>query len=161
MSSIDPLTGLKNRQSYYQQIEIDNGRIIAVVSIDMNELKYINDSYGHDKGDDAIVSVAKIIREYSGPQKLVYRVGGDEFIIFYRRGSKEEIEEKIKKMRDEVANAGYICSFGYTFKDNNTLNDMIKIADKNMYEDKQAVKKEILDNGGVLHPREDQIEIKE
>ena len=82
MASIDPLTGLMNRQIYYQDLAINHDKIQSVVSLDMNELKYYNDNFGHDKGDEALKVVANVIKTSSASKK-VYRIGGDEFIIFY------------------------------------------------------------------------------
>ena len=152
MAGIDPLTKLLNRQSYYQEIDINGSAINAVMSVDMNELKYYNDTYGHSKGDESLITISNILREKCG-SNLLYRVGGDEFIILYRTSNEEEIKKYIEDMREALSKTEYTCAFGYSMK-LKTIDEMVTFADKKMYEDKQAMKNEIVNQGGVLHNRE-------
>ena len=80
LACVDPLTKVMNRQSFYQEIETYPQSIDAIVSIDMNELKYLNDTYGHAKGDEALTTVSDVFIKHSHSNRI-YRVGGDEFII--------------------------------------------------------------------------------
>ena len=142
MAKKDPLTNLYNRQSYYQDIEINTKYITGVVSIDMNDLKYLNDTFGHQAGDDALKTVARIIRGNCGKSATVYRVGGDEFMIFYVRTSENVICNDIEAMRTEMSKTEYVCAFGYEMiartKD---IRDAIRVSDQLMYDNKTEIKK--------------------
>ena len=138
LACIDPLTKTLNRQSYYQEIENSVTQIEAVISVDMNDLKHLNDTYGHAKGDLALITVCDILNKYSNSNR-VYRVGGDEFIILYRHTSEEEIKKYIYNMEEELAKTEYSCAFGFSmYKEN--VEDTIKKADEMMYDNKQKMK---------------------
>ena len=78
----DPLTGLLNRQAYYSDISSEPEEITALVSIDMNGLKTINDNEGHEAGDKAIATVAECFIRAAKRKQTVYRIGGDERRLF-------------------------------------------------------------------------------
>ena len=74
-----------NRQCYYADINNDKDKITAVASVDMNDLKKINDSQGHAEGDKALYTVATCLVQGNLSKKHIYRVGGDEFVILVFR----------------------------------------------------------------------------
>ena len=153
-SRIDPLTGLLNRQSYYQVMNSSFERVKAVISVDMNELKYLNDEYGHAAGDEALVTIADVLVKNSGKSASIYRIGGDEFIIYYTDVKEDEINENIKRMRYALNLTLYSCAFGYAMRTEGIdVEECVRRADKMMYEDKSRMKKEILEKGGKLHRR--------
>ena len=138
-SRLDPLTGLLNRQSYY--LDMESERISAVVSVDMNDLKYYNDHNGHEAGDEALCAVAKVMREHSGPLATVYRVGGDEFILFYRGADRTHVEASIAAMEENMAKTPYVCAFGYAMKyEAGSMEELLTLADARMYEHKAKLK---------------------
>ena len=146
-SSIDPLTGLLNRQAYYQEMQQHAHHINYIVSIDMNNLKYINDTYGHEKGDVALKTISKIFSTYSGQHSLVFRIGGDEFIIFYTKVAEEDVLKNIENMTNKLKETEYSCAFGYTKK--GPLDDFqasIREADYYMYKNKRKMKNEEKNN---------------
>lgn len=151
IANVDPLTRLLSRQSYYQDIEIIGDKVDAVVSIDMNELKYFNDSFGHDRGDIALSTVANVFKEYA-LSKHIYRVGGDEFVIFYTNINEEELVKNIELMKEKLSEVSYSCAFGYSMKLDN-IENMIREADLNMFKDKALTKEKILKSGGEVHNR--------
>ncbi len=139
---IDTLTKLLNRQSYYRDIETAKN-ISGVVSIDMNDLKVINDTEGHAAGDTALTTVAAVMRDNCGRGGTVYRVGGDEFMIFYTATGEADIASAIAAMRREMAKTPYVCAFGYAMRRSGmALMDAIRVSDARMYEDKALLKKE-------------------
>ncbi len=85
----DPLTGLANRRAVDQRLEeamaahVGDGAPVSLVLADINRLKQVNDSFGHDAGDRLIVAVADAVSRASGlaPDSLAARIGGDEFCI--------------------------------------------------------------------------------
>ncbi|MBO4573390.1 MAG: GGDEF domain-containing protein [Clostridia bacterium] len=142
LSKIDSLTGLKNRKCYYRDLERAKRSITAVASVDMNDLKFINDTKGHAEGDKAIKTVADCLA-VSGTRKTVYRVGGDEFIILYGGKGDEMIADDIAYMRAKISETPYVCAFGYALvKDYESIELAVTVADKAMYEDKAALKRE-------------------
>ena len=154
MAMSDPLTGLLNRQSYYQTTRINSKQITAVASVDMNELKYYNDTFGHEAGDAALVTIAEALQKGCGKGATVYRVGGDEFVVIYLGIDEAGVQASIENMRRQLADTEYICAFGYDMKDpDETLDDVVSKADAQMYKDKTELKAKLVANGGVLHNR--------
>lgn len=141
MSKIDPLTSLLNRQSYYKAIQSNSRSVTGVVSVDMNDLKYLNDNLGHEAGDNALQSVSEIMLECSGQKGTPYRVGGDEFIILYADASEAEIAQAVSDMREKMEGTEYMCAFGYSMRQpGETIADSIRLSDGRMYEDKARMK---------------------
>ncbi|MBR2587262.1 GGDEF domain-containing protein [Candidatus Saccharibacteria bacterium] len=89
---IDPLTQLLNRLVYASAIrKVDYATV--VIMIDVNKFKEINDSYGHRYGDKVLRQVARFIREAYGKEAYCFRIGGDEFFAFLKRGEFEKLAE--------------------------------------------------------------------
>ncbi len=142
MGKMDPLTSLPNRQSFYQDLDSDRGSITAIISVDMNDLQYINDSLGHENGDMALVVVAGVLSHSCPKHCSVYRVGGDEFEIICRRTGETEVQDAIKSMHRNLVKTSYVCAFGYAMCEPETnLHEAIAVADANMKEDKAAIKR--------------------
>ena len=154
-ANIDPLTGLSNKRAY--EIAITDleceGCPFAIVMIDLNDLKVINDRYGHDKGDITIKNLAGLIdKVFDGSS--VYRFGGDEFVVILRDESLASCARLVKRFRDNVekisANEGLqlwekpsaACGYAvYDAKKDDSINSVFKRADDDMYEHKVAMKK--------------------
>ena len=136
----DPLTHLLNRQCYYADMEKRKDLITGVVSADMNDLKKINDTQGHAAGDLALETVAKCLLETGTRKKRIYRIGGDEFAIFYLGTKTEDIERDIEEMRGELAKTPYVCAFGYEMVDNKDIDKAMRQADQKMYSNKSKLK---------------------
>ncbi|MCW2778321.1 MAG: hypothetical protein JWN17_2046 [Frankiales bacterium] len=79
----DPLTGLANRAALLQRLEdlVEESVPAAVLFLDLDRFKIVNDSLGHSAGDDLLVTVARRLDELCGPDSLVARLGGDEFVL--------------------------------------------------------------------------------
>ena len=134
----DALTGLLNRQAYYASVKHNPKDVTAFVSIDMNGLKAINDSQGHIAGDEALITLSRCFKMATQAKQLVYRIGGDEFVIICHKTSKEELEKLIGSIKESVAKTEYKCAIGYCYSPDKekTINEMIRISDKMMYQDK-------------------------
>lgn len=143
-TKIDPLTGLFNRASFYANIDV-NKRYSAVISIDMNNLKYYNDNFGHDKGDEALAVIGTEIRKISNKNIHPYRMGGDEFLILCFNMSEEQVKIVISKLTLAInRSTEYDVAIGYSYRDNNDpLSYLVTEADKMMYEQKAQMKKDI------------------
>lgn len=134
----DPLTGLLNRQAYYQDIMNNEKEITALISLDMNGLKYTNDTFGHAKGDEALISLSNAFSKSVSTKDSLYRVGGDEFVIVSRNSSKEDSKWLIDRIKKNVSETEYTCSIGYSYRKTNeeTIDEMLKESDEMMYKEK-------------------------
>ena len=134
----DALTGLLNRQAYYASIKNSYKDITAIISIDMNGLKVINDNEGHLAGDLAITTVANCFVEVSKHRHSIYRIGGDEFIIVCKKTNEEDLVKLAEEIKNKVSETKYSISIGYSYNDspNKDLEEMVKISDQMMYADK-------------------------
>ena len=136
----DSLTGLLNRQAFYASIDNDLKSINALVSIDMNGLKVINDTQGHAAGDKALETLAFCFLQAATSKQSVYRIGGDEFVIICRRSTEEDVLQLIDRIRKNVSKTEYKCAIGYSYHPDGTdsIDVMLKESDEKMYEDKAA-----------------------
>lgn len=135
----DPLTGLLNRQAYYADSAKDKDSITALISIDMNGLKSINDNQGHTAGDKAIATLAECLQKAAKRRQSCYRVGGDEFLVLCRKNTLEEVQGYIERVRRLVNETPYSCSIGYSYSANHdkSIDALIRESDEMMYLDKQ------------------------
>ena len=110
MAHTDSLTGLPNRRSLFQVLarELDRiaryGGSAALVMIDVDDLKSVNDSHGHLFGDEVLAHVAIILQNHARTSDFVARYGGDEFVILLPNTSPEEAAVAVRRMRDAVLN---------------------------------------------------------
>lgn len=157
MSIKDSMTGLYNRLGYQQlacslfEKKRKQKENLLIIFVDMDRLKHINDKYGHEYGDMAIMIIAKAIMKYSSEDAIPIRMGGDEFLIIENMLSDEEIKRNIFDMREEVRSVavkkklpfGLSFSIGCIMTDMNLdkdLDDYIREADETMYKEKQIKK---------------------
>lgn len=153
----DDLTQLPNRryimftleQSFDYARKGGNQDSFAILNIDLNKFKWINDTYGHIAGDQVLIETARRIKGGLRGSDIVARVGGDEFLVLLPRISSETHVEKIKnKVESAIAECPVFydeqlifikVSVGYTlFSDRfSDVDDMLKLADEHMYLEKQ------------------------
>ena len=138
LTTKDSLTGLLNRQAYSSEITKEGKSITALISIDMNGLKYLNDNKGHEAGDEALVTLALCLIRPLNHRQSAYRIGGDEFIIVCRKTSKEDVRKIVEKIKKYVKETKYTCSIGYSYNEDGekSIDDLLKESDKMMYEEK-------------------------
>jgi diguanylate cyclase (GGDEF)-like protein len=134
----DALTGLLNRQAFKSDVRSNPEEITALLSIDMNGLKEINDNRGHVAGDDALTTLALCFTRSLRFRQSGYRIGGDEFAIVCRRTSQGELEELVGRIEKLVNETEYSCSIGYSYNEGGgkTVEEMLKEADDMMYSNK-------------------------
>lgn len=154
----DSLTNLHNKHSYDVQTEeynraIENGVIpeVAVIMLDINNLKYINDKFGHHKGDKYIIGCCDIIKSIV-KSSIIYRIGGDEFVIFLQGAdykNRKAIYTKLKYGFDEAYTdtaldvwMRYSASIGMSemLSSDSNIERVIKRADSEMYREKALFK---------------------
>ena len=147
----DGMTGLLNRQSFYSDAKRFGSSVTGIISIDMNELKWINDNQGHEAGDKAIKTVADCFKKGAQFDDRIYRVGGDEFFVICRNDTPDTMRRTVDKIRSSVDEAGYSCAYGLSMK--GSFDDMVREADKLMYEDKARIKASSDSGGKKVHFR--------
>ncbi|MBR3161693.1 MAG: GGDEF domain-containing protein [Bacilli bacterium] len=116
---IDPMTSLKNRNYLNHNIYKWDDNVIypqAVIMLDVNKIKQINDHYGREIGDDIIKKVASILINNQLENTDIVRTGGDEFLIYMIGYEKEKVVEYIKKLNKEMKkiNNSYGVEIGYS-----------------------------------------------
>lgn len=145
----DSMTDVFNRkgmEKVYKMISKANS-LFYVVICDLDEMKKINDIYGHLQGDKYIESTAKIIVDTIGEKGYVGRIGGDEFVIILEDQDMQQVEQyicTIKKLVYKIfpeKNTGISLGYSLFPNDGDTLEDLIKVADKRMYNDKKSRKR--------------------
>ena len=139
---IDALTGFKNRKAYYDEIEriehdpVQSARPLGVVFADINGLKRVNDSAGHEAGDRMISEIAKAIRGVFADANI-YRLGGDEFVVFSFEESEEIFTEKLKVLA-RCWKEGCSAALGSVWLEQaKELEQHVALADQAMYRDKR------------------------
>ena len=137
----DPLTGFKNRKAYYKDIDMIERdremsmRPVGVVFADANGLKETNDRFGHEAGDELIVSIAQTIAAVF-PDAKCYRFGGDEFVILSFDPEKAAFDDKLERLSREWGD-GPSASIGGIWKEHaKDLEKSVAAADEMMYTDK-------------------------
>ena len=167
MAITDALTGLYNRRHFYSLAENEvqrsrrNGSDVAVIMLDVDHFKRVNDDFGHDAGDMALQEVAKRIRTVTRTIDVPSRYGGEEFLILLPETDLEGALQVAERLRAELAllsfttessrfdltaslgvnalcNEDAACPTGEEETPRQTLERMIKGADKALYEAKRA-----------------------
>jgi len=152
MTLLDELTGLLNRRGFIslanQHLKISQraGRRLALFFADLDNLKGINDRYGHLEGDQALIAFANILVTTFRSSDVVARLGGDEFTVLAIDvdGCPDQILERLKQNTDAFnrQNTGYqlSSSIGYAIyepSERTSLNDLLEEADRALYENKR------------------------
>lgn len=138
---LDALTALFNRRSFEQDIKKMTQQPMIIVSIDMNDLKIINDTEGHVFGDMAIKVVADAIINSAGDGFRVYRVGGDEFIALGIKETLENGNKFISRINGILNKTKYSIAYGIAeYSKNDDFAAACEIADIKMYENKKKQK---------------------
>lgn len=140
LSHVDSMTELYNRNCFeekYQLLTEQTYQNLGVLYIDLNDLKFTNDTEGHKAGDALICSCAKIIKDIF--PEHAYRTGGDEFVVFMENVSKDEFEEKIEIFEENVLkNETLRLSCGYLWDEGSMrISEHIFQAEAMMYTNKK------------------------
>ena len=153
----DGLTDLLNRTSYMEELKkLDESHSFHVLLAlyDVNNLKYVNDTYGHQKGDEMIRRVADALSEHLGPLGKCYRIGGDEFVFLSTAADSEKEFLKLQKEFEgslgnltlpDGSESPITVAMGYSILTHNTqcsMEEVVQDADTKMYEAKRKMKAE-------------------
>ena len=135
----DQLTGVYNRTAL-ESFKYNNNDIIMF--IDINCFKQINDTFGHEKGDEVLKIVADIINLNIRDKDFCIRYGGDEFIVVFKESTIEATKKRAKKIADYLLNHKEMIVISYGIQDiQNTIYEAIILADHKMYDMKEKLKK--------------------
>ncbi|MFX4262276.1 diguanylate cyclase domain-containing protein [Pelotomaculum propionicicum] len=148
LSLHDALTGLYNRVYFEEEMRrLESGRYnpVGIVLCDVDGLKLVNDTLGHESGDILLIETANVIKKAMRQGDMVARIGGDEFAILLPNSDVADVESICARIRDSIntfnANsAGFTLSLslGYSVADAspNDMGSLFKEADDNMYREK-------------------------
>ena len=148
LSFHDSLTGLYNRNFFEEEMRrLQDGRYapIGIIVCDLNGLKLVNDTLGHESGDELLASAAALIKENLRSSDIVARIGGDEFAILLTEVDQDQVQKLVQRLREAVSeynsnepkiyltlSIGYALSSG-EFQDPQAL---FREADNRMYREK-------------------------
>ncbi len=153
MAETDALTGIYNRTGYEINCEkrfrelTEQGEKMLILFVDMDRLKYINDTFGHGMGDLAIKGIAEVLSKYRAADGLVARIGGDEYVLVERYTGEDELQQLIAGVSLDISSYSQrhelpfrvSASIGTVITDPESgmsFEEYVKVADRKMYEDK-------------------------
>lgn len=148
MANTDFLTGLKNRNAFEVKLhnleqKSDKFRL-ALLSLDLDGLKQVNDTKGHAAGDRYIKNSSEALAALLGNTDELYRIGGDEFVAVIEdkeQGELDFLAEEVQKIGEETGAYKISCGFAvYDPQIDSSLFDTLKRSDKKMYEEKRKRK---------------------
>jgi diguanylate cyclase (GGDEF)-like protein len=159
-ATIDTLTGLPNRRALAHAFEeamayVRGGGRYAVLLLDLDHFKTINDSLGHQTGDRALAAVGRIIAENIRGVDLAGRFGGEEFLVLLRDASRDRAMQIAERLRTEIASSGLTyadgmpltVSVGVTYAGlGDVAHDVVERADRALYRAKNAGRNRVIES---------------
>ena len=150
----DSLTSAYNRYYGIHTLSdwVEEKREFALVFVDLDSLKYVNDAHGHTEGDEYIIRVSKHLGTFS-PEAIVCRLGGDEFMLLISSLQSDVAHKHMERITVAIENDEHLSGKDFTYsisygvvavddKNEMSYNSILSIADERMYEHKRARKKE-------------------
>ena len=154
LATVDELTRISNRRGFVTMAQNStnlcarHGLPVSLVYFDLDSFKTINDRFGHDEGDQALVAFADLMRKTFRESDIVARIGGDEFVALLTDAGEKRAAEVVKRFRGKVdafnaqADRGYEIKFTdgvITVRPDNrsTIGDLLREADVAMYDKKR------------------------
>jgi diguanylate cyclase (GGDEF)-like protein len=153
LAMVDPLTGLYNRRFAEQRLAAEvsrserRGHPLTVMTMDLNDFKHINDSYGHPAGDQVLQEFASHLNKVIRGSDLAVRLGGDEFLVLLPECSAEQLRlvlERLGSLEVDWHGQKIPVSFSAGWKDYKTGNrpeELLAGADQALYTSKREQKK--------------------
>jgi diguanylate cyclase (GGDEF)-like protein len=155
LATMDELTGILNRRGFNMSAEkslniCKRGALpVALVFLDLNEFKPINDKFGHAEGDRALQQFASVLDDVGRDSDIVARMGGDEFVILLVDADKKAVDQVMKRFSQQIERCneqqalGYDITFSYGIvlfdpAKHVTINDLLSEGDALMYKRKKS-----------------------
>lgn len=168
-ATTDSLTGVSNRVTYKKDLlmfDEEKPQEFSCIYIDVNELHLINNKYGHAAGDEMILYIANTLKEVFYGHKI-YRIGGDEFLVFAEKSSQDDIKKGIAMLTRQLEPRDYHVAVGMSYRTHNmNTEEMVRDAEIRMYEakaqyyqDKEAKKVASENENGYVHTKTGILEI--
>lgn len=149
LMNVDDLTDINNRRSFnhaLDELKAGSDEMIAIAMLDLDNFKEFNDSYGHQKGDEALVEVGKALKKISNEDVQAYRYGGDEFSIIFKNLDETAVKQILNQLCQDVLDKkivhcnSYVCeylsvSYGYAISSaqDEDIDQLLYQADQNLY----------------------------
>lgn len=159
ISYIDVLTGAYNRAYFEDKVKEFSAEEyfpVGVIMGDANGLKILNDTFGHSEGDNLLKIVTTILKDVCKGRGLVFRIGGDEFVVLVPNTQKNECENIIKEIfnmcqdyKNEIINISISLGASITDGNNNTIYDALKEAEDKVY--RQKLLQENSTSSSIMH----------
>ncbi|RTE67135.1 GGDEF domain-containing protein [Amphritea opalescens] len=164
LSMTDPLTQLPNRRQLNQLLTeyLDRtkryGEVVTVLMWDIDRFKRVNDTFGHEKGDEVLVAMATLCRQHLRRTDWLIRLGGDEFValmpytgarqatLFYER-FRTEVSHLVGSLNIEGLGVGITAGISLIHQDDETIHDVLKRADQALYQAKDLGRNQLAANG--------------
>ena len=138
-ATTDSLTGALNRVVYKKDILVfdeEKPEDFSCIYIDVNELHIRNNKYGHAAGDEMLIYIANSLKDVFFGHRI-YRMGGDEFLVFTEKLSQKNIKQDIEVFIEQLKPKGYHVAIGMSYRSRNTnCEEMVREAEIRMYEAK-------------------------
>ncbi|SAL85785.1 diguanylate cyclase [Caballeronia arvi] len=154
LAATDPLTGAANRREFIQQVEAEiarakrDGAPFSLLALDLDHFKSINDSYGHQVGDEVLRGFVQKCLDAIRPYDDVARVGGEEFMVLLPRAAIDAARSIAERVRGAVATDMFYTENGRAVavsvsvgviefgRDGDTIDTLLRVADERLYEAK-------------------------
>jgi len=151
--NMDPLTGIyrKNYLNDLGQKILQNKEKFALVVLDLDDFKKVNDTYGHQVGDSVLKEFVNLVKKQIRKEDIFARWGGEEFLLLMRNATSQEVQHRIDSIREQIDE--YIfdvvehitCSFGIACsQEDDDMDSLLYRADKALYEAKASGKNKVI-----------------
>lgn len=137
----DQLTGLGNRSAWVRYVaQLDRKKPVGLIFGDLNGLKQMNDTFGHEGGDLMLCQAAQVMQKFVGERGEVFRMGGDEFLIIYDDIGQQEFQQIAEQLKESLREQNINVSLGAVWHENALQNfdTLVTKADFAMYREKEA-----------------------
>ena len=151
----DGLTGISNRQSVEKSLQIEFERSkrynspLSLILLDVDHFKDVNDTYGHQKGDEILIAFAALLKKACRTNDIAARYGGEEFLMILPQSNAQgafKIAERVREEMMKISFTGNESNFAVTVscgvaefnKDCESINELITVADRALYEAKNG-----------------------